>query len=218
MSSTGNDIVALKAINVARTKQSNFYSKIITPREEEYYDLHLRGSLSLEIFVWVAWSAKESAYKFLKRHQPELIFSPSKINITHLEIGKQPDISEEREGQGFENFPVRKGRMTSVNIEFCFRSILTDDYIFTVVNRGDDFQNICWGIKKIASNTPDDQSREVRNFLLQRLNKLFPGNDLRIEKSEIGYPVIISNGTELPIPVSFAHHDDYIGYSFVLNN
>lgn len=218
MSSTGNDIVALKAINIARTKQSNFYSKIITPLEEEYYDLHLRGSLPLEVFVWIAWSVKESAYKFLKRHQPELVFSPSKMNITDLEIGNQPDSSEELKGQGFENIPVCKGEMTSINGDFHFRSILTDRYIFTVVNRTDNFQNICWGIKKIGSNTPEDQSREVRNFLLQRLGKLFAGNDLRIEKNQIGYPVIISNGEELPIPVSFAHHDDYIGYSFVLNN
>lgn len=217
MNSTGNDIVALKAINVARTKQSNFYSKIITPHEEQYYDLHLRGDLPLEVFVWIAWSVKESVYKYLKRHQPELVFSPSKMSIIQLNVSGKHDLANELEGQDIKEVPVCKGKLSFANESFYSVSIVTDHYIFTVVNRDDDFQNTHWGIKRITSNTPDDQSREVRNFLLRRLDKLFPANDLRIEKSEIGYPVIMSNGEELPIPVSFAHHDNYIGYSFVLN-
>ena len=38
MNSTGNDIVALKAINIARTKQPNFYRKIISAAEKAFID------------------------------------------------------------------------------------------------------------------------------------------------------------------------------------
>lgn len=217
MTSTGNDIVALKAINVARTKQPNFYSKIITPQEEQYYDLQLRGALPLDIFVWIAWSVKESVYKYLKRHHPELVFSPSKMHLTGLKVWSETDLADEMEGSGFEENPVCQGELTSAEGLFYFRSILTDSYIFTVVNSRDDFKNIYWGIRRIASNKPEDQSGEVRKFLLQRLDKLFPGNDFQVKKSEIGYPVVMINGEELPLALSFAHHDDFIGYSFVLN-
>ena len=38
MISTGNDIVALKAINVARTKQPNFYQKIFPFPKKNFID------------------------------------------------------------------------------------------------------------------------------------------------------------------------------------
>ena len=72
MISTGNDIVALKAINVARTKQQNFYSKIITVSEKALYDEHFSGRLLFEHFVWLAWSVKESVFKYLQRINPDL--------------------------------------------------------------------------------------------------------------------------------------------------
>ena len=70
MNSVGNDIVALAAIDVARTRQPEFYSRIITPAEQEFYSLYLKDQLSFEHFIWLAWSVKESAYKVLKRFEP----------------------------------------------------------------------------------------------------------------------------------------------------
>jgi 4'-phosphopantetheinyl transferase superfamily len=214
MTSTGNDIVALKATNVARTIQPNFYSKIITSGEEQYYDLHLRGNLPLEIFVWIAWSAKESVYKYLKRLHPELIFSPSKMNLFQLKVWGLNNAPDELEGRNFDDISFSRGWIPAVNGAFYFRSILTENFIFTVVNRGNDFNDTYWGVKKVSSNQPDDQSREVRVFLQQKLNKLFPDNKFKIGKSEHGYPVIIDGENTLPIPVSFSHHDYYVGYSF----
>ncbi len=53
MLSTGNDIVALNAINVTRTKQPQFYSKILTPSEAELYNQPDFAALPFEIFVWL---------------------------------------------------------------------------------------------------------------------------------------------------------------------
>src|ERR1700739_3692703 len=84
MTSTGNDIVALTAINVARTKQPNFYSRIVTSGEQELYYSTLQDQLPFEHFVWLVWSVKESAFKYLKRVDPGLIFSPSKMRMVEL--------------------------------------------------------------------------------------------------------------------------------------
>ena len=75
MISTGNDIVALKAINVARTKQQKFYNKIITGSEKALYEGQFSERLPFEYFVWLAWSVKESVFKYLQR------------NAVHQEIG-----------------------------------------------------------------------------------------------------------------------------------
>jgi len=63
MISTGNDIVAFKAINVTRTKQQNFYSKIITDSEKTLYDEQFSDRLPFEQFIWLALSVKESVFK-----------------------------------------------------------------------------------------------------------------------------------------------------------
>ncbi len=53
MISTGNDIVALKAINVARTTQENFYKKILSGSEIILYHEHISERISLATFVWL---------------------------------------------------------------------------------------------------------------------------------------------------------------------
>jgi phosphopantetheinyl transferase (holo-ACP synthase) len=215
MTSTGNDIVALSAINVDRTRQPNFYSKIITDNEKSLYDEALFAVLPLEHFVWLAWSVKESVYKFLQRHQHDLIFSPSKIIIA--QVTPPPKQSEaQREGIGFHEESVYRVQVTFIGHRFHARSILARDYIISVADNYDDYSKTHWGIKKIGSSEPQDQSAAVRELVLHKLNELFPDDHFKIEKRLAGFPVLLKNGTETAIPVSFAHHDQYVAYSFVL--
>ncbi len=80
MKSAGNDIVALNAVDHQRTVSANFYSKFIIPAEQDLYKQSpAMETVSFCSFVWLLWSVKESAYKFVKRLQPELIFSPSRL-------------------------------------------------------------------------------------------------------------------------------------------
>ncbi|MFI5161481.1 MAG: 4'-phosphopantetheinyl transferase superfamily protein [Sphingobacteriales bacterium] len=197
MLGTGNDIVSLAAINVERTNQPNFYSKILPPSEKQLYStLHLQ--LPFENFVWLAWSVKESAYKFLKRFMPDLGFSPAKIVITKLEPGSDGY-------NGTVQFDIH---------QLHFRTVITEDYIFSVVNFRDDFTDTRWGIEQIDSSHHADQSLEVRKLLLRELNELQPGNNFTIDKSPGGWPVILKNDQEISMPVSLAHHDRYVAYSF----
>jgi phosphopantetheinyl transferase (holo-ACP synthase) len=217
MISTGNDIVALKAINIARTKQHNFYKKIISVSEKDLYDRQLSGKMPLENFVWLLWSVKESVYKYLQRITPELIFSPAKIMVSQIGL-PSGHTATKLEGRGFDEGTVYKSAVTFGDHLLYSRSIISEEFIFSVVNHTDNFEHTWWGIRLISSSKPGHQSKEVRVFLADRLNTLFPHNELLISKSPHGYPVILKNGAETPIPVSLAHHDHYVAYSFQLKN
>jgi len=213
MISTGNDIVALKAINVARTKQQNFYSKIITDTEKALYDEQFSDRLPFEQFIWLAWSVKESVFKCAQRINPELVFSPSKIKISKLAAPSEGGPSY-FEGRGFNNTSVYRGVVEYGPDILHSRTIITDDFIFSVVSHADNFEKVMWGIKKIDSTDADDQSKAVRTFALAMLNTLFPGAELEIDKNNYSCPIILKNEVEIPVPISLAHHDHWVGYSF----
>lgn len=213
MISTGNDIVALKAINVARTKQQNFYSKIITVSEKALYDEQFSGRLPFEQFVWLEWSVKESVFKYLQRINPDLIFSPSKIEISEL-ITPADGILSHFEGRDFNSETVYKGVIDYDPHTFYSRTIITNDFIFSVVNHTNNFEKVMWGIKKIDLTDTDDQSKAVRIFALAMLNTLFPDFELEIDKNNHSCPIILKNDVEIPVPISLAHHDHWVAYSF----
>lgn len=218
MTSTGNDIVALKAINVARTKQPNFYSKIISVEEKNLFDQKFVGKISFKNYVWLLWSVKESAYKYLQRITPGLVFSPTRILTTLLELPASNvaiQFDENKvDGCGFDKGSVYKGIAGFGTNLLYFNSIINDDFIFSVVNDEDNFENTCWGIQLINSDEPGDQSRAVRELLLNRLSDLFPGGKWQIEKNVNGLPILLKDGFEMEMPVSLAHHDGRVVYVF----
>jgi hypothetical protein len=117
------------------------------------------------------------------------------------------------EGQGFDD-AVYKGIAIFADQVLYSRSIITGEFIFSVVNYEDDFANTCWGIRLISSTDAAHQSRAVRAFLSDRLDRLFPDSVLSISKSIHGCPILLKDGVETSIPVSLAHHDCYVAYSF----
>ena len=212
MFSTGNDIVALKAINIARTKQPNFYKKILSVSEIKLYDQQFSGKMLLENFVWLLWSVKESAYKYLQRITPELVFSPTRTTVSSLEfpLGSTPT---KLEGSDFDKKMVYKGIVSFEDHTLYSRSIFNEEFIFSVVNHKDDFKDTHWGIQLINSSEPEEQSKAVRVLLANKLNIIFLGEDLQISKSPHGYPILLKDGVEISLPVSLAHHDRYVAYS-----
>jgi phosphopantetheinyl transferase (holo-ACP synthase) len=214
--SAGNDIVALNAIDIQRTRDARFYSKFITDSELAIYQQHSL-TLPFEIFVWLLWSVKESAYKYLQRHDAGLLFSPIKFIVEQLNIPADFSLtpftglywdSEETPS----NYIT--GSVSYINTTLYFHSYLTHDFITSVVDADEQFDNVYWGIQLIEQTKHLHQSQEVRNFALIKLKALSAINDLRIVKSEMGSPVVMDGGTSLEVNLSFAHHDKWVGYSF----
>ncbi len=51
---------------------------------------------------------------------------------------------------------------------------------------------------------------------MNKLNSLFT-KEIQIEKSSIGFPIILKDSDDLNIPVSLSHDDRFVAYSFLLN-
>lgn len=215
MTSAGNDVVSLAAIDITRTNQYKFYSKILSDSEIPLYNEFSLAQIPFEVFVWLLWSIKESAYKFLQRDNPELLFTPVKFVVTdlHLPAGYSvpafnPPVIE---NTGCDGINAIQSTITFADHTLSACSVLFNEFIHTVANSGDDFENVLLGVKKIDSDHSDVQSAEVRSFLLERVKNVY-GDDFRVEKNDSGCPVLL--GADVQIPVSLSHHGRFVGYSF----
>lgn len=221
MNSTGNDIVSLNAIDITRTRQQRFYSKILAASESILYNQY-QDDLAFETFVWLLWSVKESAYKFLQRNNPNLVFSPTRCIVNELEIPAEYQITNSVtsifEGVSFGNHIACKSVITVGADTLYSRSIITRNFIFSVVNRDNDFESTGWGIKHIGNTNSDNQSAEVRTFLLEKLKKELPLHQLQVHKSSHGCPVLVNGTEKIDVCVSLAHHDHWVGYSYQLDS
>ncbi len=200
MNSTGNDIVALQATQPERTNLPRFYSRILTIDEKKLYDRPGRPSLAFDHFVWLCWSIKESAYKFNKRKFPDLVFAPLKTTISEL-MSPASD--------GYYRCRVSCGPETLYS-----RSLLRDDVIVTVVSEDEQFADTHWGFQPIGSPASADQSAAVRTFALRHLSTALSRADLHVQKDQDGCPIVLAGQQRLDIPLSLAHHDTYVAWSF----
>lgn len=239
MSSAGNDIVALAAIDKQRTHHSRFYSKILTDAERALFDGLRPGAMPFENFVWLLWSIKESVYKYLKRTEPELVFSPTRIDIRRIDLPGSPALGALRpfptdpsqsatatpEQMQWENREAGAGNESYRGLAFFqsrlfyFRSRIHPDFIMTVVNETENFENIWWGVQSIGHSDYIHQSMAVRAFALNKLNAVLSGGreNLQIGKSPLGYPFLLKDTREMNIPLSFAHHANFVAYAFHLD-
>lgn len=195
MNSAGNDIVALHKIDPGRSQFPGFYTKILAASEVALFSAQ---TLSFEHFLWLLWSIKESVYKYVKQTTPGLVFSPTRIVVE--DFAASPGTSRVYTGSGI----------------FHAKSFITGDCIFTMANDTDDFSSVQWGLHSIERADHELQSRAVRTCLIQRLDTLFPGATWAVSKSPEGHPVLLKDNRPSGIPVSFAHHGHFVGYSFYL--
>ena len=219
MTSTGNDIIALNTINKQRSNDSRFYVKILSVAEQLLYQQPGLSSMPFENYVWLCWSVKESAYKYLKRTNPDLVFSPTKIIIRQIDCPADNNVTEFENGE-WEGIACSEkcytGYLVFEGTSFYFRSKIYREFIATVVSEDENFAHTHWGIKTISHTDAVHQSGAVRSFLLNRLHTILPGKDLQVGKTLAGYPIVLHKNEELPLTVSFAHHGRFVAYSFLL--
>lgn len=141
------------------------------------------------------------------------MFSPTKIIIQKIHVPTNSFLlnDEKHEAVSFTDEYCFCCEVSFNNHIFFTRSLLQDDFIFTVVNNTNDFENIYWGIKAIENNANENQSQCVRNFVLKRLQTIFIDDTLSIEKAEAGCPFLKQQKN---LPISFSHHGNYVAYAF----
>jgi phosphopantetheinyl transferase (holo-ACP synthase) len=218
--STGNDIVFLGATRPERTVLTRFYSRILSPAEQALYRQPAFPSLAFDHYIWLCWSVKEAVFKYRKRSLPGLVFSPLTIEVGQIEsVGVEGSEKESVAVEAREIEPAAGGSayrcVVNCGLEtFYSRSFLQDGVIMTVVSEDETFADTCWGVRRIDSAAYADQSAAVRSFLLQELKARFFLADPQIEKDAAGCPDVWDGGHRLEIPVSLAHHDRYVAWSF----
>jgi 4'-phosphopantetheinyl transferase superfamily len=218
--STGNDIVALSATDRERTTRPRFYSRILNAGELALYDQQALAGLPFDNYVWLLWSIKESVYKYKQRTDPGLVFSPTRIPVRQV----RPPFGDPGSSSGDPGSPSDKGFYTATIDDTLYsRSIVRDDIITTVVSGDENFANTRWGFEPIGSSGHAHQSAAVRASLVRELNAALPRENLalprehlQIAKNPDGCPVILDGEEQLTIPVSLAHHDRWIAWSFLL--
>lgn len=218
MTSTGNDIIALQLINTERTRRKSFYSKILSGKEIALYNELYANFISFENYVWLLWSVKESLYKFCKRNNTQLLFSPTGICLQKMDFpANSKDLKDHvvmQEGLSFLSEACYCSQVEFGSNIYYARSIMTRELIYTVVNDENEFRDIYWGIKPVDSEAYEVQAAAVRSFALNKLKTLFSGEDFKIEKNAAGYPLVVQHPQ---IKISFSHHGRFVAYALRLN-
>jgi phosphopantetheinyl transferase (holo-ACP synthase) len=200
--SSGNDLVYLPATRSERTILPRFYSRILTAAEIEGFQRIAPSGLPFDHYVWLCWSVKESVYKFQKRGCPELVFAPLKIEV----LGLEPPLGDQDFYAG-----IVAGMPTLYS-----RTWIQDNVIITVVSEDQQFTDTRWGFSAIDSSTCAEQSAAVRTLALGELSSVVSRDDLRLEKDAAGCPIVLAGDELLAIPISLAHHERFIAYSFCI--
>lgn len=206
--SSGNDLVYLPATRPERTNLPRFYSRILTAAEVDGFARLAPSGLPFDHYVWLCWSVKESVYKYQKRLFPELVFAPLKIEVRQLEplSGDRNFYAGEASGLGLADVPFQT---------LYSRTWVRDGVIFTIVSEDQQFTDTHWGFSAIGPAAQADQSAAVRTLALRKLSSVLSRDDLRLEKDTAGCPIVLAGDRPLAIPISLAHHERYVAYSFL---
>lgn len=221
MDSAGNDIVAFRLTDPERSAQPRFYQQILSPSETDLFHSGAVPNLSppglpghsgpvpdFHLFLWLCWSVKESVYKYRKRGQSDLVYSPTSISVQEI-IATDNQIHGRSE-------------------DLFFRTILIPNGIHTVVHRDPAFSGVHSGYgfvqqttghedpKAGQGSTPGIQSTAVRELVSSDLRKWDPTDGWSFGKHVDGYPLLYKDGILQSIPLSLAHHDQLLGFSYFL--
>jgi hypothetical protein len=150
---------------------------------------------------------------------PSLEFSPAKISIQFIIVPEEFVMTQPENVQWESTGCDKEFYRGTLIYESCilhFRSKICEHWITTVVNGDENFDHVRWGIRAIDTSGYSHQSKAARTLLLARLSPFFPGQ-LKVEKSPVGYPVILKGTQDMRIPASLAHDGNFVAYSFLLN-
>lgn len=205
MISTGNDIVSLERINIKRTNEYRFYSKIAGTSEQELFHF-VQSQIPFAHYVWLLWSVKESAYKYFKRLDAQVNFSPLKFVVTEIHFDKSNERTKNKFFTGCTTFQQR---------ELFFISEYNDSFLHSVVHATNNFDTVFAGHTTLQSDLYEHQSLAATQLLQKGFSNHF-NQLIHVKKNEAGCPEIIFDEKKSAIPVSISHDGFFVGYSCVV--
>ena len=203
----GNDIVDLKQPdNLKSSMDSRFPKKVLTVSEVEF----VQNAQNPARALWSFWACKETAYKIIKKINPDASFLP-----------RQWVVCLSPPSRHFIDAIV----LVSENQTIYSRLFLDDHYVYCmgseVAEALDDV--ICEAIKLPAGN--DGETENGNSFLRQcallKIAQHFHLNpaDLKIERKraggELSPPYVLKGDSRLAIDISLSHDGRFCAYAFL---
>jgi len=163
--------------------------------------------------MWLLWSVKESAYKYLKRADEGLIFAPIKFIVNSLGSSKKSTTPFSSDGANNDD-DFYSGQVIYGDESLFFCTKITKHFIATVACEAPLFKNIHWNINAIDDASADNQSKAVREFALKKIQSITKYKHPQIVKTNAGVPVIFDRNVPSDLPISLAHHGNFVSYAF----
>jgi phosphopantetheinyl transferase (holo-ACP synthase) len=190
MIALGNDVVDL---NEVPRNGERYYQRLIQSAfiPEELDDLP--AHLSLQLKCALLWSAKEAAFKSIKKLKLVSDFTPKDIHVRFLRF----DLSE------------AIGRVHAYGTDLHLRVAFNENWVHTLTQLRDDLLEASQVVACDANYLA--QFTEVRNAALRD----FAMAD-EVAKSTEGVPILKARGKKLSNELSLSHHGHFAAYAIGL--
>ncbi|WP_342089396.1 4'-phosphopantetheinyl transferase family protein [Dyadobacter sp. OTU695] len=219
--SVGNDIVfALGSDRTGMVFRNNFMDKVLTSYEKSL----LSKVAEKDTFFWMIWSAKEAAYKFASRFDPQMKFLPKMHSVEGFHTYRYPlSMSKRLDGfrvsTGLEEFDSVSFLVHTAANRVTVRCVVIGEFVLGVACSCDaDFKNLLWGVKRIPSDRYAVQSKSVREFARRSIADHLGINIglIEIEESLYCAPRISVRDTDSLWPISLSHDQFGVCFSVLL--
>lgn len=190
----GNDIVDLiETRESTNWERPRFLDKIFTLTEKEL----ITNSQDPFETVWRLWSMKESAYKVFIQTGGNRFFSPTKIECTLAGLNK--------------------GEVKIGTTELRTNTFICSDYIFsTATLKSPEIETFIFDLSKSNSERESCfMHQQVLNHFSK--NKSLRLDELQIQKTKNGVPIVYHKNNPLNTSLSITHHGKYGAFSILKN-
>ena len=223
----GNDVVDLRdADSRPESFRPRFDARVFSP-EERHAISRDRDPLARR---WAHWAAKEAAYKLAKQVDPDLVFSPIRLQVDFEPVNADARRQILRCG-----IVRRSGPSSIAPTEVEVRSFETEDYVHVVaIPSGADWGAVDFAVERLESITTDP-SAAVRALAVREISRSLGIDPRRLAVGRLGtthsswrggpprvelgtprvsrIPTIELDGGPTSLSLSLSHHGRFISFA-----
>ncbi len=202
----GNDIISRRVIREhPRSGNERYVKRVLTGQELE----HFKNAADQELFLWISWALKESAYKVSYKENHHRFFAPKKFEC-RLSTRQTPSAARPSDLIFDHEISTPTG-----TYEGAVR--ITDAFIHALVIKDtSSLRRLYLEEVPLPTDDPEDQSTLVDDFLLKRIATALqlPPDQLELLNTR-GYPFVQDKAGGQMVEVSTSHHGEWGGICYL---
>ena len=194
----GNDIVDLvEARQTNNWRRSGYLEKIFTPEEREW----IATVPNPDQWVWILWSAKESAYKLSVQEGCPRLYAPKKWKTHDWEVRSDAEI----------HLKVRFHKH-----RYDVRTELREDHVHSLARPlNNHWEGMKYGVVSFGYGDQMAQKMALERGLNDSLRKSGLPR-CYLEKTAENVPILSAAVGQLDITLSLSHHGRYGAYAWIV--